>query len=120
MPLRERVGTLERHTGHLTDRREAELEEFGEALVAAAAAEENVPIASIERVGDWSVTSMTGVTCVAGVTAGVTSMTGVTGVTGVTAGVTSMTEATITIHRASLVAAPPAGVVRRGRKDSRG
>ena len=117
MPLHERVGTLERHTGHLTDRREAELEEFGEALVAAAAAEENVPIASIERVGDWSVTSMTGVTCVAGVTAGVTSM---TGVTGVTAGVTSMTEATITIHRASLVAAPPAGVVRRGRKDSRG
>ena len=117
MPLHERVGTLERHTGHLTDRREAELEEFGEALVAAAAAEENVPIASIERVGDWSVTSMTGVTCVAGVTAGVTSM---TGVTGVTAGVTSMTEATITIHCASLVAAPPAGVVRRGRKDSRG
>ena len=117
MPLPERVGTLERHTGHLTDRREAELEEFGEALVAAAAAEENVPIASIERVGDWSVTSMTGVTCVAGVTAGVTSM---TGVTGVTAGVTSMTEATITIHRASLVAAQSAGVVRRGRKDSRG
>ena len=56
MPLHERVGTLERHTGHLTNRRE---DEFGEALVAAAAAEENVPISSVEQVGDGSVTSTT-------------------------------------------------------------
>ena len=56
MPWRERVGRLERHTGHLTGRHDVE---FGEALIAAAAAEENVPTSSVEQVGDGSVISST-------------------------------------------------------------
>ena len=56
MTWRERVGRLERHTVHLTGRRE---DEFGEALITAAAAEENVPTSSVEAVGDGSVISAT-------------------------------------------------------------